>query len=104
MTIAKKATEKKVLTKQELIQHLIQKSEYTHREAFSHVDAFIDSFVELLSDGNHLKMSYLGDFVLQDKTPRPGRNPKTGEEYEISARRVLKFHPSAKLKKTVKEL
>ncbi len=100
----KKTVTRKVMTKQDLIHHLIQKLQYTHRDAFCHVDAFIDSFTELLSHGNHLKMSYLGDFVLQDKTPRPGRNPKTGEAYEISSRRVLKFHPAAKLKKIVKEL
>jgi integration host factor subunit alpha len=100
----KNKVEEKVLTKQDLIQCLIQKLDYTHREAFFHVDGFIDTFVELLSSGNHLKMSYLGDFVLQDKTPRPGRNPKTGEEYEISARRVLKFHPAAKLKQIVKDI
>ena len=93
-----------VLTKQDLISHLIQKLPYTHREAFAHVDGFINSFTDLLAQGNHLKMSYLGDFILQDKTPRPGRNPKTGEDHEISARRVVKFHPAAKLKKIVKEI
>ena len=46
-------------------------------------------------------MSYFGDFVLQDKTPRPGRNPRTGEDFTITERRVLKFHPAAKLKKIV---
>lgn len=93
-----------VLTKQDLIAHLIQKLHYTHREAFAHVDGFIETFTELLSTGHHIKMSYLGDFVLQDKTSRPGRNPKTGENHDIKARRVVKFHPAAKLKKIVKEL
>lgn len=93
-----------VLTKQDLIAHLIQKLHYTHREAFAHVDGFIETFTDLLIAGNHIKMSYLGDFVLQDKASRPGRNPKTGEDHSISARRVVKFHPAAKLKKIVKEL
>lgn len=93
-----------VLTKQDLIAHLIQKLRYTHREAFANVDGFIDTFTDLLSSGHHIKMSYLGDFVLQDKSSRPGRNPKTGKDHSISARRVVKFHPAAKLKKIVKEL
>ncbi len=99
-----KEAENTVLTKQDLISHLIQKLHYTHREAFAHVDAFINTFTDLLVGGNHIKMSYLGDFILQDKTARPGRNPKTGEAHRISERRVVKFHPAAKLKKIVKEL
>ncbi len=99
-----KEAESTVLTKQDLISYLIQKLHYTHREAFAHVDGFIDTFTELLVTGNHIKMSYLGDFVLQDKTARPGRNPKTGQDHKIAARRVVKFHPAAKLKKIVKEL
>ena len=99
-----KKVEKRVLTKQDLINHLIRKLDYTHRDAFLHVDGFIDTFIELLAAGSHLKMSYLGDFILQDKNARPGRNPKTGEEYEISGRRVLKFHPAAKLKKVVRAI
>ena|ERR1700677_487483 len=91
-----------VLTKQHLIWHLMEKKNLTYSEAFSHVDSFIQTFQELLSEGNHLKMSYFGDFILQDKTARPGRNPKTGEETTITARRVLKFHPAVKLKKTVR--
>lgn len=100
----KRKIEKKVLTKQDLVNHLIRKLDYTHRDAFFHVAGFIDTFADLLSAGNHLKMSYLGDFILQDKQARPGRNPKTGEEYEISGRRVLKFHPAAKLKQVVKAI
>ncbi len=94
----------KVLTKQDLISHVVQKLHYTHRDAFQYVDGFIDSFTDLLVEGNHIKMSYLGDFVLQDKAARPGRNPKTGKDHEIVARRVVKFHPAAKLKKIVKEI
>ena len=99
-----KETEKSVLTKQDLISHLIQKLHYTHRDAFAHVDGFINTFTELLVNGSHIKMIYLGDFILQDKTTRPGRNPKTVKAHLISARRVVNFHPAAKLKKIVKEL
>lgn len=97
-------TEKEVLTKQDLILELTQKLSCTHREAYSHVNGFIETFNELLIGGSHIKMSYLGDFILQDKTARPGRNPKTGTDYDISARRVVKFHAAAKLKKIVKDL
>ena len=96
--------ENDVLTKHDLASHLMEKKSYTFLVAHKHVDGFIQTFQELLSDGNHLKMSYFGDFVLQDKTPRPGRNPRTGEDVIITARRVLKFNPADKLKKIVRPI
>jgi integration host factor subunit alpha len=96
--------ENDVLTKRDLVRHLMEKKNYTFLDAHKHVDGFIQTFQELISEGNHLKMSYFGDFVLQDKTPRPGRNPRTGKDFTITARRVLKFHPANKLKKIVLNL
>ena len=80
------------LTKKDLIAQLIEKRKYKYDDAFKHVSAFIECFQELLSQGNHLKISYLGDFILQDKAARPGRSPKTGKAEVITARRVVKFH------------
>ena len=92
------------LTRSELIAHLMHKLQYTYPEARSHVDALLESIAEILASGHHLKISHLGDFVQQDKVSRPGRNPKTGEAFEISARRVVKFHPGHKLKSSMKDL
>jgi integration host factor subunit alpha len=92
------------LTKRDLIAELIHKMHYSHPQARQHVDAFVESIIELLVAGNHLKISHLGDFIQQDKSARPGRNPKTGEPYEVSARRVVKFHSGYKLKNSMKDL
>lgn len=92
------------LTKRDLIAQLTQKLNYSQPEARTHVDAFVESIIEILAAGNHLKISHLGDFIQQDKSARPGRNPKTGQAYEVSARRVVKFHSGYKLKNSMKDL
>ena len=63
-----------------------------------------DSFEEIrgaLERGESVKLSGFGNFQLRDKPQRPGRNPKTGEEIPITARRVVTFHASQKLKALV---
>lgn len=92
------------LTKRELISELMQKLHYSQPQARAYVDAFVESIIDILAAGNHLKISHLGDFIQQDKSARPGRNPKTGEPYEVSARRVVKFHSGYKLKNSMKDL
>ena len=54
-----------------------------------------------LEEGHEVKLSGFGNFILRDKHQRPGRNPKTGEEIPISARRVVTFRPGQKLKARV---
>jgi integration host factor subunit alpha len=56
---------------------------------------------ETLGKGDKIKISGFGNFVVRQKRPRIGRNPQTGEEIEISARRVLTFRPSQVLKATL---
>ena len=92
------------LTKADMAEMLYQELGLNKREAKELVEMFFEQIRSSLENGSQVKLSGFGNFQLRDKPQRPGRNPKTGEEYEISARRVLKFHPSAKLKKTVKEL
>ena len=62
------------------------------------IDAFFDLISASLVDGTDVKISGFGNFQLRDKPQRPGRNPKTGEEIPITARRVVTFHASQKLK------
>jgi len=71
------------------------------REAKEMVEGFFDEIRNSLSSNDQVKMSGFGNFDLRDKKQRPGRNPKTGEEIPISARRVVTFRPGQKLKARV---
>lgn len=56
-----------------------------------------------LGDGEHVKLSGFGNFILRDKAERPGRNPKTGKPIPVMARRVVTFKPGLKLKTKIEE-
>ena len=89
------------LTKAELADELFEKVGLNKREAKDMVEAFFDEVRTSLERGDGVKLAGFGNFQLRDKPQRPGRNPKTGEEVPISARRVVTFHPSQKLKASV---
>lgn len=89
------------LTKAELAEMLFDSLGLNKREAKDFVDAFFDEIRTTLEGGVSVKLSGFGNFQLRDKPQRPGRNPKTGEEIPIAARRVVTFHPSQKLKALV---
>jgi integration host factor subunit alpha len=91
------------LTKAELADLLFQKVGLNKREAKDMVEAFFEEIRARLERGEDVKLSGFGNFNLRDKPQRPGRNPKTGDEIPISARRVVTFHPSAKLKHIVEK-
>ena len=86
------------LTKVEIADSLIQKFDLTKREAKDLVESFFEEIRVALESGDDVKLSGFGNFQLRDKPQRPGRNPKTGEEIPITARRVVTFHASQKLK------
>lgn len=87
------------LTKAELADILVEKvSSVTKNEAKEIVELFFEEIRTTLERGEEIKISGFGNFQLRDKPQRPGRNPKTGEEVPISARRVVTFHASQKLK------
>ena len=86
------------LTKAELAEKLFEDLGLNKREAKDMVDLFFDEIRESLSRNEQVKLSGFGNFDLRDKRQRPGRNPKTGEEIPISARRVVTFKPGQKLK------
>ncbi|GAB4058809.1 hypothetical protein GCM10028811_10680 [Uliginosibacterium sediminicola] len=92
------------LTKAELADLLFDKVGLNKREAKDMVECFFDEIRNALSQGDDVKLSGFGNFQLRDKPQRPGRNPKTGEEIPITARRVVTFHASQKLKAAVEEL
>jgi len=89
------------LTKAELADLLFEKVGLNKREAKDMVEAFFDIIHDALITGRDVKMSGFGNFNMRDKPQRPGRNPKTGEEIPITARRVVTFHASQKLKAAV---
>jgi len=89
------------LTKAELAATLFDEVGLNKREAKEFVDAWFEVIRESLESGDHVKLSGFGNFQLRDKSQRPGRNPKTGEEIPISARRVVTFKPGQKLRARV---
>ncbi|SFI17209.1 integration host factor subunit alpha [Modicisalibacter xianhensis] len=91
------------LTKAELAEHLHTELGFSKREAKSMVEAFFEEIRGCLRENEQVKLSGFGNFDLRDKRERPGRNPKTGEEIPISARRVVTFRPGQKLKARVEQ-
>jgi len=89
------------LTKADLAESLFNELGLNKREARELVDHFYEEIREALAKGYRVKLSGFGNFELRDKNQRPGRNPKTGEEIPISARRVVTFRAGQKLKSRV---
>lgn len=89
------------LTKAELAERLFDELGLNKREAKEFVELFYNEIRDALVGGHDVKLSGFGNFVLRHKDQRPGRNPKTGEEIPISARRVVTFRPGQKLKSRV---
>ena len=92
------------LTKSDIVEDLNNEIGLNKREAKELVDLLFDEIKNLLSEGQEVKLSGFGNFQIRDKSPRPGRNPRTGEDVEISARRVVTFKSGQKLKESVKIL
>ena len=101
MEISLDTLETPTLTKAQLAEHLFDNIGLNKREAKELVDAFFDRIVQELAQGEDVKISGFGNFQLRAKSPRPGRNPRTGEPIAIEARRVVTFHASQKLKAIV---
>ena len=89
------------LTKAEMAERLFEQLGLNKREAKELVEMFFEEVRGALENGRQVKLSGFGNFNLRDKNERPGRNPKTGEEIPITARRVVTFHPGQKLKARV---
>lgn len=89
------------LTKAELAENLFNKLGLNKREAKELVENFYEEIRSALEKGECVKLSGFGNFNLRDKSQRPGRNPKTGEEIPITARRVVTFKAGHKLKSRV---
>ena len=91
------------LTKQDIANALVKKTELTQTQALVFTNKFFDQIIETLKNGEEVKLSSFGNFVVREKTQRPGRNPKTGEEVIIRARKVVTFKAGPKLKKATQK-
>lgn len=91
------------LTKAHMAENLFEELGLNKREAKELVEVFFEEVRIALEEGEEVKLSGFGNFILRDKNQRPGRNPKTGEEIPITARRVVTFRPGQKLKSRVEE-
>ncbi|PPD35925.1 MAG: integration host factor subunit alpha [Methylomonas sp.] len=89
------------LTKADIAEKLFDDLGLNKREAKEIVELFFEEIKHSLESGEQVKISGFGKFELRDKSGRPGRNPKTGEEIPITPRRVVTFRTGQKLKARV---
>jgi integration host factor subunit alpha len=89
------------LTKADMSERLSEEMNLDKQDAKLLVESLFVAMREGLEQGSHIKISGFGNWELRDKNERPGRNPKTGEEIPITARRVVTYKPGQKLKNRV---
>ncbi|MFK5894575.1 MAG: integration host factor subunit alpha [Pseudomonadota bacterium] len=89
------------LTKAVMAERLCDELGLNKREAKEFIETFFEELRLSLQNGEGIKLSGFGNFEIRDKRERPGRNPKTGEEIPILARRVVTFKSGQKLKTRV---
>lgn len=89
------------LTKADIAENLVDSMGMSKKDAKDLVESFFDTVRETLVEREQVKLSGFGNFEVREKSQRPGRNPKTGEEIPITARTVVTFKPGQKLKSKV---
>jgi integration host factor subunit alpha len=92
------------MTKADIVERIYEKVGFSKKEATDVVESIFEMMKGHLERGEKVKISGFGNFVINAKRPRKGRNPQTGEEIIISGRRVLSFKPSPVLKKAINPL
>lgn len=94
----------RTLTKADFVESVYSQVDgLSRRQSAEIIDDLFKVIKETLADGKSVKISGFGNFIVREKKARPGRNPKTGGEIKISARRVLTFKPSQVLKDHLNE-
>jgi integration host factor subunit alpha len=89
------------MTKGDIVERIYEKIGFSKKEATDIVESVFEIIKGRLENGEKVKISGFGNFVVNQKRPRKGRNPQTGEEIIITGRRVLTFKGSQVLKKTM---
>ncbi|MEJ2471492.1 MAG: integration host factor subunit alpha [Desulfuromonadales bacterium] len=91
------------MTKADLVENVYLKTGFSKKESAEIVEMVFDIMKNTLEGGDKIKIAGFGNFVVKDKATRRGRNPQTGEEIEISSRRILTFKPSQVLKAAIND-
>lgn len=92
------------MTKADLADKLYEKVGLPKKEATTIVETLFDSMKNILSEGESIKITGFGTFLVRKKGSRKGRNPKTGDELEIEQRKVVTFKPSLQFKALVEKV
>lgn len=99
----KKTSTTSSVTKVHFVDVLYDRLGLSRTEAMTVVEAIFAEIQNALIEGRDVKLANFGTFSIRDKTARPGRNPKTGELYEVCARRVVSFVPAPFMRDAVEE-
>jgi len=91
------------MTKADLIENVYLKTGFSKKESAEIVEMVFDLIKSTLEDGEKIKIAGFGNFVVKEKATRRGRNPQTGEEIQISSRKILTFKPSQVLKAAIND-
>jgi integration host factor subunit alpha len=91
------------MTKAEIVEQIYERVGFSKKEAAELVEKVFDVIKETLSQGEKVKISGFGNFVVRHKNARKGRNPQTGQEILLEARKVLTFKPSLVLKNVLND-
>jgi integration host factor subunit alpha len=86
------------MTKADIVEKIFDKVGFSKKESAELVEMVFDIIKTTLEKGDKIKIAGFGNFVVKEKADRRGRNPQTGEEITISARKILTFKPSQVLK------
>jgi integration host factor subunit alpha len=89
------------MTKADLVEKVYLKTGFSKKESAVIVEMVFDLMKDTLEQGEKIKLAGFGNFVVKQKATRRGRNPQTGDEIEISSRRILTFKPSQVLKSAI---
>ena len=89
------------MTKADIVECIYERVGFSKKEAADVVESIFEVVKLRLENGEKVKISGFGNFVINEKRPRKGRNPQTGDEIVITGRRVLTFKPSQVLKRTI---
>ena len=91
------------MTKADIVEHIYERVGFSKKESAELVERVFDIIKDTLARGEKVKISGFGNFVVREKNARKGRNPQTGQEILLDARRVLTFKPSLVLKNVLNE-
>ena len=89
------------MTKADIVEKVVNQIGCTKKEASNYVESVLDILKKTLENGENIKVSDFGNFVVKQKKDRRGRNPQTGETITIESRRILSFKPSMLLRKSI---